>query len=98
AMEDSYPLEWATSMRGLTRRDEVRAGTVAVPGHGDVVDSEFVGAQVEQLTHLASCLTESLHHRGRELEGLVACARGLGLREETLRAAAMRALETAKPA
>ncbi|HKJ12173.1 MAG TPA: MBL fold metallo-hydrolase [Ornithinimicrobium sp.] len=95
AMEDSYPLEWAASMHELSRREQVREGTVAVPGHGDVVDPAFVSAQVEQLGHLATCLTERLLHRGRELDGLVECARGLGLQEETLRAAAMRALETA---
>jgi glyoxylase-like metal-dependent hydrolase (beta-lactamase superfamily II) len=95
AMEDSYPLEWASSMHEITRREQVREGSVAVPGHGDVVGPEFVGTQVEQLRHLAVCLKERLQNRGRELDGLIDCARGLGLQEETLRAAAMRALETA---
>jgi glyoxylase-like metal-dependent hydrolase (beta-lactamase superfamily II) len=95
AMEDSYPLEWASTMHQLTRRDHVRQSSVAVPGHGDVVDEAFVGGQVEQLQFLSSCLKDSLRNRGRELEGLMTCARGLGFQEETMRAAAVRALETA---
>lgn len=94
AMEDAYPLEWAGTMRSLLAREHVVRATTAVPGHGDVVDPDFVRRQTEQLGHLAETLTEALGQRLRDVDALMAKSRGLGLQEPTLRTAAMRALET----
>ncbi len=95
SMEDCYPLDWAATLRDLGKRDHVRHASVAVPGHGDVVDTDFVVDQCEQLRHLAASLREALLNGARDVDALMASCRGLGLQDQTLRAAAVRALETA---
>ncbi len=94
AMEDCYPLEWAASMRELAKSEGVKEASVAVPGHGDVVDAAFVDAQAEQLRQLAACLQDGLDHHGRDVSALMDRCRGLGFDDRTLRNAAVRALET----
>ncbi|MGB3594998.1 MAG: MBL fold metallo-hydrolase [Ornithinimicrobium sp.] len=94
AMEDCYPLEWAASMRALVRSEGVRHASVAVPGHGDVVDAAFVAAQIEQLRQLAACLQDGLDSHSRDVSALMDRCRGLGFDDRTLRNAAVRALET----
>ncbi len=94
AMEDCYPLEWAATMRTLRKSAVVRDASVAVPGHGEVVDAAFVSAQVEQLRQLAACLQDGLDNQSRDVSALMERCRGLGLQDRTLRIAAVRALET----
>ncbi|MGB3829921.1 MAG: MBL fold metallo-hydrolase [Ornithinimicrobium sp.] len=94
AMEDCYPLEWAATMHTLSTSSVVRNASVAVPGHGDVVDAAFVSAQTEQLRQLAACLQDGLAYRGRDVSTLMDRCRGLGLQDRTLRNAAVRTLET----
>src|SRR5690606_38396105 len=93
AMEDSFPLEWADTVQRIL--EKVPDHTIAVPGHGDVVDQAYVIAQQEQLAQLAATLEDALAEGIREVERLVAKCRGLGLQETTLRDAAVRLLETA---
>jgi glyoxylase-like metal-dependent hydrolase (beta-lactamase superfamily II) len=47
---DGYPLEWPATLAALLRLTS--AGTVVVPGHGAIVDPEFVRAQHAELTTL----------------------------------------------
>lgn len=96
AMEDSFPLSWADTLRSLLARPQVREATIAVPGHGHVVDRDFVLEQTERLGMLADTLAEALSDRVRDVDQLVSKCRGLGLQDATLRHAAMRALETAR--
>jgi glyoxylase-like metal-dependent hydrolase (beta-lactamase superfamily II) len=96
AMEDSFPLAWADTLYSLLEHPQVRDATTAVPGHGSVVDHDFVRAQAERLALLAETLTEALADRVRDVDQLVSKCRGLGLQEVTLRHAAMRALETSR--
>lgn len=53
AFGDSYPLDWAPTVRAVRL-----AGTV-VPGHGDVVDRQYVAAQAEEIEGLATQIRES---------------------------------------
>jgi glyoxylase-like metal-dependent hydrolase (beta-lactamase superfamily II) len=46
---DAYPLEWPVTLTGLLPR----LGAVVVPGHGDVVDPDFVAAQRDDLAVVA---------------------------------------------
>lgn len=94
AMEDSFPLEWGSTLEGLRLRPEVHEAPVAVPGHGDVVDHGYVDAQQAQLSRLGQMLSDELDHGLREVDALVSRCRGVGLQDSTLRDAAMRALET----
>ncbi len=94
AMEDCYPLEWAATLHDLGKREQVRDALIAVPGHGDVVDAAFVDEQADQLRHIAAGLREALNNGARDLEALMGSCRGLGLADQTLRAAAVRVLET----
>ncbi len=94
AMEDCYPLEWAVTLRDLGKREQVRHASIAVPGHGDVVDAAFVDQQADQLRHMAAGLREALNNGARDLDALMGSCRGLGLADQTLRAAAVRVLET----
>lgn len=55
AFEDSYPLEWPTTLVELLRHCD---GPV-VPGHGAVVDSAFVQVQHELLTRLSWLIREA---------------------------------------
>ncbi|WP_027660067.1 MBL fold metallo-hydrolase [Salinispora fenicalii] len=51
AFEDSYPLRWPEAVAELLRM--TTSTTVVVPGHGDLVDHEFVHAQHGLLSDLA---------------------------------------------
>ncbi|WP_018833084.1 MBL fold metallo-hydrolase [Salinispora tropica] len=51
AFEDSYPLRWPEAVAELLRM--TTPTTVVVPGHGDLVDHEFVHAQHGLLSDLA---------------------------------------------
>lgn len=93
AMDDSFPLEWGPTLTELCGRPQVQGSTICVPGHGEVVDPEFVRGQRQSLTALAVELKAALSSGVREVDGLVAKTRGLGLQDETLRHAAVRALE-----
>ena len=93
AMEDAFPLAWAATLRGLSIKEPVREADVWVPGHGDVVDRGFVEAQTAQLAQLAERFTEVIDGGLAGVDALVSSGRGLGLQEQTLREAAVRALE-----
>lgn len=56
AFADSYPLDWAGTLAELLRH--TTAGTRVVPGHGAVVDRDFVRAQHDQLTALGWLIRE----------------------------------------
>src|SRR5699024_10143258 len=104
AMDDSYPLEWGATLAALQQHPQVREAIHHVPGHGDVVDTDFVTAQCAILTALAAELTAALESGVHDVDGLIAKTRGLGLQDGTLRDAAVRTLEVrsgetgAKPA
>ncbi|MFF3869715.1 MBL fold metallo-hydrolase [Micromonospora sp. NPDC001898] len=51
AFEESYPLQWPDAVAELLRL--TTPGTVVVPGHGELVDPEFVRAQHGELVELA---------------------------------------------
>ncbi|WP_319462906.1 MBL fold metallo-hydrolase [Micromonospora sp. RTP1Z1] len=51
AFEESYPLQWPDAVADLLRL--ATPATVVVPGHGDLVDVEFVRAQHAQLVEQA---------------------------------------------
>ncbi|BCJ61390.1 MBL fold metallo-hydrolase [Micromonospora endophytica] len=51
AFEDSYPLQWPDTLAELLRW--TTPATVVVPGHGEVVDADFVRTQHAQLVELA---------------------------------------------
>lgn len=51
AFEESYPLQWPDAVADLLRL--TTPGTVVVPGHGALVDAEFVRAQHTQLVEQA---------------------------------------------
>lgn len=93
AMEDAFPLEWAATVRALADKAATAGADVWVPGHGDVVDRAFVDAQGAQLAHLAERFTEVLRGGLAGVDALISSGRGLGLQEQTLREAAVRALE-----
>lgn len=95
AMEDAFPLDWASTVSALLNRPQVQAAQIAVPGHGDVVDPDFVMTQVELLADLARHLDEAVRRKVGDLDALVGECRGLGLQESTVREAAVRVLETA---
>jgi glyoxylase-like metal-dependent hydrolase (beta-lactamase superfamily II) len=48
---DAYPIAWPDTLAGL--RDRLAPDTQVVPGHGRVVDREFVSAQHDELTAVA---------------------------------------------
>ncbi|MGI8948764.1 MAG: MBL fold metallo-hydrolase [Ornithinimicrobium sp.] len=95
AMEDAFPLEWAQTLGSLMDRPQVHGAQIAVPGHGEVVDADFVLTQAEMLERLARTLEEARRRGVRDLDALAAECRGLGLQEATVRDAAMRVLEAA---
>ncbi len=95
AMEDAFPLDWASTVSTLLARPQVQGAQISVPGHGDVVDPDFVMTQVELLAGLAQHLDDAVQRKVRDLDALVEGCRGLGLQESTVREAAMRVLETA---
>ena len=92
-MEDAYPLEWAATMRALLARPAAELCDIWVPGHGDVVDRAFVEQQAAQLTQLAERFGEVLDGGLAGVDALLSAGRGLGFQDQTLRDAAVRALE-----
>ena len=60
AFEDSWPAEWPAT---LGRLHALARGPV-VPGHGAVVDADFVGAQREELLSLLAALRAGRPDRG----------------------------------
>lgn len=64
-----------------------------MPGHGAVVDRDFVDEQRSLLERLADRFREAMDGGPTGLEPLVSAGRGLGLEDVTLREAAVRALE-----
>lgn len=93
AMEDAFPLEWAGTLQALAAKPAAEGAEVWVPGHGDTVGPDFVRAQAAQLTQMAERFTEVLEGGLAGVDALISSCRGLGLQEETLREAAVRALE-----
>lgn len=80
---DSYPLDWPLTLR-LAADDMPRA---VVPGHGDVVDGDFVKSQHEELVVVAQ-LAEA--YRAGELDLEKACVTG-PFPEEVMKTALKRA-------
>jgi glyoxylase-like metal-dependent hydrolase (beta-lactamase superfamily II) len=64
---DAYPLEWPAAMRRLF--DLASESTLIVPGHGAIVDAEFVDAQHAQLAAL-DWLIRYGHRDGATVESL----------------------------
>ncbi|USQ80779.1 MBL fold metallo-hydrolase [Ornithinimicrobium faecis] len=94
AMDDSFPLEWGPTLTRLQQHPHVKGAQLHVPGHGEVVEPQFVEEQRERLSTLAAELSSALIAGIQDVDGLVAKTRGLGLQDSTLRDAAVRALET----
>lgn len=94
AMDDSFPLEWGSTLESLLEHPLIREADACVPGHGEVVDQAFARAQGKVLAGLAAELTGALATGVSDVDGLVAKTRGLGLQDATLRDAAVRTLET----
>lgn len=94
AMEDSFPFEWGSTVAALAEHPLVKDASVHVPGHGEPVDLDFVQRQQQSLAALATELEAALSLGVQGVDGLIARTRGLGLQDETLRHAAVRALET----
>ncbi|MGC4772861.1 MBL fold metallo-hydrolase [Micromonospora sp. DT44] len=69
AFEDSYPLQWPDAVADLLRL--TTPGMVVVPGHGDVVDVDFVRAQHAELVRLA-WLIRAAHTGGAPPERVAA--------------------------
>jgi glyoxylase-like metal-dependent hydrolase (beta-lactamase superfamily II) len=49
SFDDSFPLEWPGTLKALLPR----LGAVVVPGHGDVVDADFVASQLTDIAEVA---------------------------------------------
>ena len=62
---DSFPLDWPQT---LDRLLDIATGTI-VPGHGDVVDRDFVAAQRDQIAELATFAREA-HANGVAAEDI----------------------------
>lgn len=92
-MEDAYPQEWAATLRTLLAKPAAELADIWVPGHGDVVDRQFVEQQSAQLAQLAERFTEVIDGGLAGVDALLSACRGLGLQDQTLRDAALRALE-----
>ncbi|MEV5819566.1 MBL fold metallo-hydrolase [Micromonospora harpali] len=69
AFEESYPLQWPDALAEVLRL--TTPGTVVVPGHGDLVDAEFVRVQHGQLAEL-SWLIRAGHTGGAPPERVAA--------------------------
>jgi glyoxylase-like metal-dependent hydrolase (beta-lactamase superfamily II) len=67
--DDSYPLEWADTVDRLIGL--LSATAKVVPGHGAVVDAEFVRDQAGDLGTVANTIS-GLHHAGTSLEAALA--------------------------
>ncbi|WP_153394675.1 MBL fold metallo-hydrolase [Ornithinicoccus halotolerans] len=94
AMEDSYPLEWAATVARLRQHPQVRDCPMGVPGHGAVVDTDFVDEQCQVLHRLAAQLAEAVAEGEGDVARLVQRCQGLGLQLDTVRTTAVRVLET----
>ncbi|WP_022919982.1 MBL fold metallo-hydrolase [Ornithinimicrobium pekingense] len=92
-MEDAFPQEWAATLRALTAKPAAELADVWVPGHGAVVDRAFVEEQTAQLAQLAERFTEVIDGGLAGVDALLSACRGLGFEDQTLRDAAVRALE-----
>jgi glyoxylase-like metal-dependent hydrolase (beta-lactamase superfamily II) len=68
---DGYPLEWPETLAALVRL--ASPGTSVVPGHGAIVDLDFVRAQHDQLTALAWLIRDG-HADGATVEAVAAKA------------------------
>lgn len=93
AMEDAFPLEWAAALRALLDKDAARDAQQWVPGHGDVVDRDYVQEQAAILAELATRCAEVVSDGGVGVESFVNACRGIGLETHTVREAAVRVLE-----
>jgi glyoxylase-like metal-dependent hydrolase (beta-lactamase superfamily II) len=71
SFEDSYPVEWPETLAAL--RVLPRPTATVVPGHGSLVDLEFVRAQHDELTELAWLIREG-HADGAKPEAVAAKA------------------------
>lgn len=60
---DSYPLDWGTTVGDIWYRETI------VPGHGDVVDREFLSSQCDELNAVAE-LARYGHREGAVIERL----------------------------
>jgi glyoxylase-like metal-dependent hydrolase (beta-lactamase superfamily II) len=67
--DDSYPLEWPETIDRLAGM--LSATTKVVPGHGAVVDANFVRDQGGDLGTVANTIS-GLHHNGTPLEAALA--------------------------
>ncbi|TDO44703.1 glyoxylase-like metal-dependent hydrolase (beta-lactamase superfamily II) [Kribbella sp. VKM Ac-2527] len=67
--EDSYPLEWPDTIDRVIGL--LSATAKVVPGHGAVVDAEFVRDQAGDLGTVANTIS-GLHHGGTSLEAALA--------------------------
>ncbi|HSP59508.1 MAG TPA: MBL fold metallo-hydrolase [Ornithinimicrobium sp.] len=92
-MEDAFPQEWATTLEALLGKPAAEHADVWVPGHGSVVDRGFVEDQAARLAMLGERFAEVLAEGLAGVDALVSAGRGLGLQDQTLRDAAVRALE-----
>ncbi len=61
---DAYPLDWATTLGKL------QLPSVVVPGHGDVVDRDFVTEQAAEIGAAAG-MARAGHEAGRPIDDLV---------------------------
>ncbi|WP_236757787.1 MBL fold metallo-hydrolase [Aeromicrobium sp. PE09-221] len=61
----SYPLDWPDALEGLL--DRIRSGDVLVPGHGSVVDRDFVERQADRLRSVAEWIRDAFA-AGRSLD------------------------------
>ena len=68
---DSYPLDWPETVAALLHL--ISRTTTVVPGHGDVVDVDFVRAQHNELTELAWLVRDG-HADGASPEAVAAKA------------------------
>jgi len=68
---DGYPLEWPETLAALLRL--TTPATRVVPGHGALVDPDFVRAQHDQLTALAWLIRDG-HYDGAPVEAVAAKA------------------------
>lgn len=65
SFDDAYPLEWPATLDHLTDR----LGSIVVPGHGDVVDPDFVARQRVDIAEVAQvAMTLAPNVSDRELE------------------------------
>jgi glyoxylase-like metal-dependent hydrolase (beta-lactamase superfamily II) len=53
---DSFPLDWPATVDGI--ESSLTEGTVVVPGHGAVVDRDFVRRQARDLSRVATTIQE----------------------------------------